>query len=153
MVPPEDDQEQADLRAGRERADHVLVQAEQFKASVAAPKGMVPFNFKELREKFVMDSGLAPVDAEIKWLRNFDQDDKFFHVTCQVDDQLKRKIGRGEYVELDRLLPNDQAAGSNVRLADEEKLMQFVVRGDQQYFKAADSGKRITNIRKWDQVF
>ena len=35
-------------------------------------------------------------------------DDEFFHLTCHVDLNLKHKIERGEFVELDKLLTRDR---------------------------------------------
>ena len=35
-------------------------------------------------------------------------DDDFFHLTCHIDDILKQKIEKGEFVDLDRLLPKDR---------------------------------------------
>ena len=61
-------------------AEKIVIQAEQFWTAVEQlPPG---------RQSFIDDN-----------------DDKYFHLTCQVDAALKSKIESGEFVELDRLLP------------------------------------------------
>ena len=35
-------------------------------------------------------------------------DDDFFHLTCHIDESLKKKIEAGEYVDLDKLLPRER---------------------------------------------
>ena len=93
-------------------ADQLIVQAEKFKAKIEAPKGngnyselLMPYDYDKLRSKFVKPDGLAPIDSEILFLRNFDQDDGFFHVTSQIDLSLQIKIERGNFIDLERLLP------------------------------------------------
>ena len=96
-------------------ANQLLVQAEKFKARVEAPKGkqsfndvLMPYDYDKLRTQFVRPEGLSPIDNEILFLRNFDQDDEFFQITSQIDANLKLKIEQGEFVELERLLPKDR---------------------------------------------
>ena len=80
----------------RKKADELLIGAEQFKATVAQPKGN-PHVF----EQFVHDHDLTKF---IELL--LDNDDyQFFHLTCHVDDGLKQKIEKGHYVGLERLFP------------------------------------------------
>ena len=93
-----------------EVTDQLLVQAEKFKAHIQAPRGnhsdfLMPYDYEKLRSKFVRPDGLAPIDSEILFLRNFDQDDEFFHVTSQIDPSLRIKIERGDFIDLERLLP------------------------------------------------
>ena len=59
------------------------------------------------------------VTKEVEQLRKWDNDDDFFHVACHVDPQLKAKIKKGEYVELDKLLPKGKA-GVGYPLPEEE---------------------------------
>ena len=78
--------------------DQLLVQAEKFKAKIEAPKGndfqsmLMPYDYEKLRSKFVKPEGLAPIDNKILFLRNFDQDDEFFHITSQINPGLRTKI-------------------------------------------------------------
>ena len=40
--------------------------------------------------------------------RSHENDDDFFHVTCHIDQPMREKIERGEYVDLEKLLPKDK---------------------------------------------
>ena len=143
--------------------NQLLVQAERFKAQVEAPKGrsnfdqlLLPYDYERLRSKFVKPEGLAPLDSEILFLRNFDQDDEFFHVTSQIDPSLRQKIERGEYVDLERLLPKDRSnrmAGG----ADDlnKQLYQLITQGTNNFLEPPlpKVNGKINSIRKWDQAF
>ena len=141
-------------------ADHLLLQAEKFKARVEAPKGnyqkfsdmLLPYDYDELRAKFVRPEGLAPLNREILLLRNFDQDDEFFHVTSQIDPSLKTKIEKGEFIELEKLLPKDRSMGRNDEL--NKQLYQLITQGTSSYLDPpVPKNGKISNIRKWDQAF
>ena len=151
--------------------DQLLVQAEKFKAQVEAPKGrnnlsnfpnynnytemLMPYDYEKLRTKFVRPEGLAPIDSEILFLRNFDQDDEFFHVTSQIEPALRSKIEQGEYIDLERLLPKDRNSGAKGATEDlNRQLYQLITQGTNTFVDppVQRSGK-ITNIRKWDQAF
>ena len=114
------------------------MQAECFKARVEAPKGnhpqkftdfLLPYDYEKLRSKFVKPEGLAPLDSEIMFLRNFDQDDEFFHITSQIDPNLKLKIERGEFVELERLLPKDKNLSRSGSDDLNKQLFQLITQG------------------------
>ena len=127
--------------------DQLLVQAERFKGKVEAPKGMVnniigntysdmlmPYDYDKLWSKFVRPEGLAPIDSAILFLRNFDQDDEFFHVTSQIEPNLRSKIEQGEFVELERLLPKDKLPGFRSTSDDLNKqLFQLITQGTNSY--------------------
>ena len=142
-------------------ADQLLLQAEKFKARVEAPKGIVnsmlmPYDYDKLKTKFVTDKGLGPIDNEILFLRNFDQYDEFFHVTSQIEPSLKAKIERGEFVDLDRLLPKDRFS-SNLRNGSDElnkQLFQLITQGTQTYMGVPDNrNNKVNTLKKWDQAF
>ena len=87
-------------------------------------------------------------------MRNFDQDDEFFHVTSQVDANLRLKIERGEFVDLERLLPKDKFSGGPRNDDLNKQLFQLISQGTNSYMTPPDAkGARINNIRKWDQAF
>ena len=105
----------------------ITLQAERFNANVSAPKGMVP---------------LINHDIETN-------DDDFFHITCHVDPSLKEKIERGEFVELERLLPKERGS-----FMDEERRMELVSKNGSTYFTPVqDRNNRITGVCKWEQAF
>ena len=115
---------------------------------------MMPYDYDKLRSKFVKPEGLAPLDSEILFLRNFDQDDEFFHVTSQIEPTLRGKIERGEFIELERLLPKDRfgnkAAGDELN----KHLFQLITQGTSNYLEPPISKNgKINSIKKWDQAF
>ena len=80
----------------------------------------------------------------------FDNDDDFFHLTCHIDSSLREKIERGEFVDLERLLPSNRY---NQRLTGDSR-MELVNRDGVTYFvPATDRENKITGIRKWEQAF
>ena len=142
-------------------ADQLLLQAEKFKARVEAPKGsqsfpdmLLPYDYEQLRSKFVKPEGLAPIDREIMFLRNFDQNDEFFHITSQIDPNLHSKIERGEFIELEQLLPKDRSLGRAPADDLSKQLFQLITQGTGNYLEppVAKNG-RINSVRKWDQAF
>ena len=68
-------------------SDKIVLQAEKFRATLAAPKG----KYEQIKEEFITDKGLGPINDDIQMLRNFDTDDEFFHVTCHIDLALSKK--------------------------------------------------------------
>ena len=155
-IEPRIDHEVSDeLQQARERTDQVILQAEKFKASVAAPKGKIPlypFNIdaKQLKNEFVTQKGLGPIDEKVQWLRNWDQDDEFFHVTCHVEESLRSKIEKGEFVDLERLLPKEKGPGR----MSEDSLFKFGVKDGHPYVSAAnESAVQINSVKRWDQAF
>ena len=140
-------------------ADQLVVQAEKFKAKIEAPKGnfanfLMTYDHDQMRSKFIRPDGLAPIDSEIMFLRNFDQDDEFFHITSQIDPTLRAKIERGEYIDLERLLPKERSAG---RFGNEDlnkQLYQLITQGTNgQLEPPFQRNGKINNVRRWDQAF
>ena len=68
----------------QEKTDNIIVQAEQFHANTSAPKG--------------------------RNLMTEDNDDEFFHITCDIDPNLTLKIQNGEFSKLDKFLPRERGA-------------------------------------------
>ena len=73
------------------KTDKMIIEAEKFRESVITPPGM----------GIIGPAGLVATNA----MGAIDTDDQFFHVTCHVDPNMKSKIERGEFVELEKLLP------------------------------------------------
>ena len=77
-----------------------------------------------------------------------DHDDDFFHVSCHIDPVLKSKIQKGDFVDLDRLLPKLRNS-----FAIAENKMDLVFRDGHSYFVPAASESKINGVRKWEQAF
>ena len=75
-------------------------------------------------------------------------DDKFFHLTCHVDQAVKQKIELGQFVDLDCLLPR-----TKMQIMNDEQRMHFVNMDGATYWVPVDRENKITGIRWWDQAF
>ena len=81
----------------RKKAEKAIIEAEKYKALIADPAGekmIQTSNVKSGHPRQVVGDGLS--------------DNDFFHLTCHIDSSLIEKIGKGEFVELDKLLPKDK---------------------------------------------
>ena len=108
----------------RSRADLMVIEVEKYKASMINPAGN---NFSNTQRQ---------------------SDDEFFHLTCHIDDSLKAKIEKGEFVELECLLPKDRYSARH----QSEGKMEIVNKDGQMYFTSAKEVK-INSIRRWEQAF
>ena len=77
-----------DEEIGKAVGDKIVIDGEQLKAHLHAPKGKV-------------------IDFS-KFIKAVDDDDEFFHVTCHINPTLRAKISKGEFVDLEQLLPKDK---------------------------------------------
>ena len=118
--------------AEQEAAKKVLIDAEQFKAKLQAPKGR-SFDFD-------------------KFMQNLDDDDEFFHVTCHIESSIRTKIARGEFVDLDKLLPRDKTGSGEHQPSQEENRVELVQQGGHTYFKPVRENQ-INGLRRWEQAF
>ena len=129
------------MSQARSLADKLVIDAEKFKASVAPPpKGNYEFNpdaqdFKDLL-------------TILKSKCDDDGDDEFFHITCHLDLNTRQKIGRGEFVDLEKLLPRPR--GQPAGEGETE-----IIRNGSTYLlpTLSSSGNKITNVRLWEQAF
>ena len=82
----------------------MILDAECFKASVVQPPP----------GKDVINSGNTEQQIEqlLKQIRD-NQDDEYYQVTSHVDQKLKLHIQKGEYIELESLIPKSR--GANVK--------------------------------------
>ena len=80
---------------------------------------------------------------------NNNDDDDFFHVACHIDQNLKDKIEKGEFIDLERLLLKGRAGH---KLHDENRL-ELVTKDGMAYFTPANDKAKITGIRTWEQAF
>ena len=128
-------------------AQSAIIQSERFKATVEKPKGMreqnddLNVNLKELIQLL-----------KEKTFSEGDNDDDFMHVTCHIDNALRSKIGRGEFVELDKLLPKTRTQVMN---SSDDDAIQLIRKDGSKFLVPRGSGReqKITNIRKWEQAF
>ena len=75
-------------------------------------------------------------------------DDNFFHLTCYIDPSLIHKIEKGEYVELEKLLPKDKLNHNGG-----EDRLEWVQREGGTFLVPANRENKINGIRRWEQAF
>ena len=121
------------LRIAKKSAEEIVINSEKFKASIYPPPG-TEIDLDEIIKKF-------------KQAFSESNDDEFFHITCHVDRNLRLKIEKGEFVDLEKLLPKEKK-----RFGD-NNVMELVNQNGNTYFMPAERKGKITNIRKWEQAF
>ena len=107
----------AGLAEAQRRSDNAVIEAEKFRASVAVPPGECVQNYIPVLENGQnvtagnLINNSPPIDNQVgngSGLNTNLTDDDFFHLICHIDVSLKQKIEKGDYVDLDKLLPQRQ---------------------------------------------
>ena len=150
------EQDKADVEEAKTLADQLIIQAEQFKAAVAPKSGIndvIQGKANDICDGSVSDFLSHPIfKGLINHIRGSlqvaDPDDDFFHITCHLDANLKAKISRGEFVELERLLPKNKN-----QIINGDKKLQFYYQNGESYFAPSEGNNQITNVRRWEQAF
>ena len=124
------DQNRHQVMTAKGAIDNAIIEAERYKAAIQAPpQGNDPDYLKQMRMN--------------------DDDDDFFHIICHIDESLKAKIRKGEFVELEKLLKKPEM----LNFKNEGK-MELVYRNGESYFvPATDKSVKVDGIRKWEQAF
>ena len=156
--------------AAKKKAQHSMVEAEKFKAKIIEPTGtfmtanpnLITEDLATLNSEInAADGEVATVDLQAPF--PFNQlphdlvvqgkeslsDDNFFHLTCHIEPSLRGEIERGEYVDLEKLLPHDKTR----KLSDEARLEWVHKDGSTFLVPATDKESKISSIRRWDQAF
>ena len=142
-------QEDIDLEEARKTAERLIVEAEQFKASVVPPKtGTYNHNSDEVDFDISKICDINELVSKVKGSLETDFDDEFFHVTCHIDQNLKSKIEKGEFVELKKLSPCSRS-----QVMRDERKLQFYYQDGETYFAPMERENKITNVRRWEQAF
>ena len=160
----------------KDRAEKTIIEAEKFRAAIVDPPGTV-LNHNHLEGvnlcsqpeqlQFVNDNPMQmrmtyPVavtgpdpQMNVRQTALMDigkgvSDDDFFHLTCHIEPSLIHKIEKGEFVELEKLLPKDRLGHYK---GGEENRLEWVQRDGGTYLVPAMRDNKITSIRKWEQAF
>ena len=126
-------------RQSRELTDNMIVEAEQNKAAIVAPKGKQVSNPTIVPVKPILDSTAI--------------DNSYYLATCHVDLATKDKIKNGKFVEFDKLLLNPRRYRYGM---DDGKFGFEVVKRDGMKYlvQKEEDGRdnKISNIKKWDEA-
>ena len=119
--------------------EQLILDAEKFKASVSAPpQGMV----------FNNNSDSQKLDQILDYIKQ-NQDEEFYHITSHVDAKLKQRIQKGEFIELEILIPKNRGQ----LLREDQRLQQFVMKNGATYWAPPEKEFKISNLKKWEQAF
>ena len=114
--------------------EQAIIQAEKYKAVIAEPPGEQREGCSSLPRVKISAGGMT--------------DDDFFHLTCHVEPGIQTKIERGEYVELEKLLPKDK------RRKSDRNLLEWVQNEGSTFLSPmADRDNKISNFHIWEQAF
>ena len=136
----------------RECTERTIIEAEKYKAAIETPPGMLnhfnPLDHASLEGPVVAILQQGGVNTSVGL-----SDDDFFHLICHVDSNLKEKIERGDYVDLDKLLVKDNnGPWSNEQFSDCERL-EWVRNEMGTFLMPAKKQNKINNFRRWEQAF
>ena len=102
------------LRSAQECAEHAVIEAEKFCATVSNPgnlSNLDKFMQTEQNEENDQQHNLQNLQMQNLQIPNIGSgvsDDDFFHLTCHIEPNLIHKIEKGEFVELEKLLPKEK---------------------------------------------
>ena len=139
------DEYTVNVNTAKDRANQMVLDAERYKATVNNPPGTcTQLNVNQLIE----DRGSSFVNSRDMQIMD---DDVFFHVSCHLDESLKAKIIKGEFVELERLLPKQRGWGTSSM--DNGDKMDLIFKDGKTYFAPSAPQNKITGVRRWEQAF
>ena len=163
------------LQQAQDKAQRTVVEAEKFRAQAEAP-GMlfIPNDMGNGRKSVDGNPSLGGIGQMAQFgqqqdLFNADKlskdplsndsaiqmldigsgvsDDDFFHLTCHIEPNLIHKIEKGEFVELEKLLPKDKLGRSD------ESRLEWVQRDGETFLVPAQKDSKISGFRHWEQAF
>ena len=122
------------IATAKESANLAIIQAEKFKAKLNNPTGEY-IN--------VVDS----IQSQVR------DDDEFVHISSHIDQSIKERIRRGEFVELEKLLKRNRSTGLDH--PERDMTLDVVTREGHTYLTPKPSEKQgsISSVRKWEQAF
>ena len=160
------------IQEARDKAAKAIIDAEMYKAIVDDPRGMISngnnpknlpeyrigsFEQNESRDDYGGESSQSSDNgAFAQWPQFLEKndcevnDDAFFHITCHIEPKLRSAIEKGEFVELDKLLPRNRFK----KRTQFDGKFRWVTRGSDTFLSPIENeGNGITSIRKWEQAF
>lgn len=130
-------------RESKERADKILLEAELNRAELLKP-GKEPIN--NLNQQEIIADKLGQLLGVN--LKHLVYDARHKSLGSHVDLAMRNRILRGEFVELDKLLPHQGKRGSQSR-----SRMQLCNQDGRAFWMAEVDDSVINSYRKWEQAF
>ena len=163
-----DDKDAMGFAEARTRTDRAVIEAEKFRASIAPPNPgtqvtnlvasevVMSNNVRESEMGMVNPVAMTNLNnagvvktTNIPNIGSGVSDDDFFHLTCHIDPNLIHKIEKGEFVELQKLLPKEKLGNRN----SEDNRLEWVQRDRNTFLVPAQRDTKISSFRKWEQAF
>ena len=162
------------LESAQKRAERTLLEAEKFKAVIEPPgrsfigfggsdhagcdqvealnismsRKDIPGDQRAVFARVVNDESNLQKDLGMLDIGSGVSDDEFFHLMCHIEPNLIHKIEKGEFVELEKLLPKDKIGGSK-----DEGRLEWVQRDGGTYLVPVQKDNKISGFRHWEQAF
>ena len=138
------------LEEAQKQMEHAIIETEKFKAAVEVLPGRKnSFDHSSLMENEINAGNIIESSVTASSVRQVGSgltDDDFFHMTCHIDSALKSKIERGDFVDLDKLLPKDFGFQSKISKNQETKLEWIQSKGST-YLVPVSKASRINCFR------
>ena len=83
---------------------------------------------------------------DFRFIAQMDQD--YLVIGAHVDDAMKSKIIKGEYVDFGKLLPKDR-----IQAAEEDGKVELVIRNGKTFWMPVSDSVAINGFAKWEQAF
>ena len=152
VIDEEEIRDQESLQQAKKVADEMIINAEQFKAVIVPKTGkdlLLPRTSEPNQQQEVDQVGVIIDSLKKQMVYDTDCDDEFFHIMCHIDPALRMKIEKGDFVDLERLLPKNRS-----QMFKEDNAMQFYYNeGGEPYWAPARKETCISNVHKWEQAF
>ena len=137
-----------ELKEAQLRAERSIIEVEKFRAAVEMP-GKPIENITNNGTDRVQVGTLEQTGGGSMTIMDIGSgvsDDDFFHLTCHIQPSLIYKIEKGEFIELEKLLPKDKFAKG------EENRLEWVQRDGGTFLVPAQKENKINNFRRWEQA-
>ena len=141
---PRDNDDQRRRPTYTERAEEVVHEAEAARARIFDIQGKKA-DITYLNDKF------GKLDETTNFMHSAMVDENYLLVAAHLEEGLQKRIIRGEYIDLSRLLPRDTI------LEEEENTMQMIVKNSQTFWRPArnfgSDPLTVNNVHRWEQAF
>ena len=114
-----------------DQADQLIREAEQAKAKMFQTPGR----------------NAQVIDLENNFVHSAMVDESYLVLATHIDENLRNKIEKGEYVDLAKLLPKDRIA------QEEDQRLQMVMKNGQTYWVPVNNSVAINNFTRWELAF
>ena len=136
-----------DFEEARAKADKSVLEAEKFRATIANPDTGTVQNIitNDQTDSNLMMSTVS--NGTIPNIGSGVSDDDFCHLTCHIEPNLIHMIEKGQFVELEKLLPKEKLGRNG-----EENRLEWVQRDGGTFLVPVQRDSKISSFRRWEQA-